>query len=136
MGALCARGIVDSGVFGMVLVRGIRGATTAGSNTQEAILEATTELLASLVNANDVQSDDVAAVYFTTTDDLDAEFPALAARQMGWEHVALLGGREMAVPGATPKCIRVLLLVNTDKALDELCFKYLRGAENLRSRGT
>jgi chorismate mutase len=119
----------------MALVRGIRGATTASSNTREAILEATAELLGSLSEANDVQLDDVAAVYFTTTDDLNAEFPAQAARKLGWEHVALLGGREMEAPNATPKCIRVLLLVNTDKAPEELRFKYLRGAENLRSRG-
>ena len=120
----------------MALVRGIRGATTADSNTKEAILDATSELLKSLVEANDVQLDEVAAVCFTTTDDLNAEFPALAARRMGWEHVALLGGREMSVPGATRRCIRVLLLVNTDKAPEELCFKYLRGAEKLRDRGT
>jgi chorismate mutase len=119
----------------MALVRGIRGATTATSNTKEAILEATAELLASLVEANDVQLDDVAAVYFTTTDDLNAEFPAQAARHLGWEHVALLGGREAPVPNATARCIRVLLLVNTDKAPDELRFIYLRGAENLRDRG-
>lgn len=119
----------------MALVRGIRGATTATDNTKESILEATAELLASLVEANDVRLNDVAAVYFTTTDDLNAEYPAQAARHLGWEHIALLGGREAEVPNATPRCIRVLLLVNTDKAPDELRFMYLRGAANLRDRG-
>ena len=120
----------------MVFVRGIRGATTASANTKDAILEATSELLESLVQANDVQLGDVAAVCFTTTNDLNAEFPAQAARRMGWEYVALLGAVELAVPDAVPRCIRVLLLVNTAKAQEDLSFKYLRGAADLRSRGT
>ena len=119
----------------MALVRGIRGATTASSNTREAILEVTTELLESLFEANDVQLGDVAAVYFTTTDDLNAEFPAVAARQMGWEYVARMCGHEMRVPGAPAQCIRVLLLINTDKAPQDLKNVYLRGATELRNRG-
>ena len=117
-------------------VRGIRGATTADTNSKEAILEATKELLGRLVEANDIDVDDVAAVYFTATDDLDAEFPALAARQMGWTKTALMCAREMNVGDGADGCIRVLLLVNTDKALEEIEFVYLKGASELRSRGT
>ena len=116
-------------------MRGIRGATTADENTSEAIVEATSELLQSLVEANDVQLDDIAAVQFTSTVDLDAEFPALAARKIGWIDVALLGSVEVDAPGATKKCIRVLLLVNTDKSPQDIQFKYLKGAANLRSGG-
>ena len=120
----------------MTGVRGIRGATTADANSKEAILEATKELLGRLVEANDIDVDDVAAAYFTATDDLDAEFPALAARQMGWTKTALMCAREMNVGDGADRCIRVLLLVNTDKALEEIEFVYLKGASDLRSRGT
>ena len=116
-------------------MRGIRGATTADENTSEAIIEATTELLKSLIEATDVQLDDIAAVQFTSTVDLDAEFPALSARKIGWTNVALLGSVEVDVVGTTEKCIRVLLLVNTDKSPQDIQFRYLKGAANLRSRG-
>ena len=97
----------------MSKVRGIRGATTADANTKKAILGATRELLEEMVKINEIEVDDVAATIFTTTEDLNAEFPALAARQMGWNGVALMCGHEMRVPDALPSCIRVLLLVNT-----------------------
>ena len=119
----------------MTGVRGIRGATSADTNSKEAILEATTELLGRLVEANDIHVDDVAAAYFTATDDLNAEFPALAARQMGWTRAALMCAREMNVEDGAKRCIRVLLLVNTDKTPEDIQFVYLRGASNLRSRG-
>lgn len=119
----------------MARVRGIRGATTADGNTREAILEATTELLERLTEANELETDDIAAAMFTTTVDLNAEFPALAARKMGWGYVALLDSHEMRVPDALTQCIRVLILVNTDKAPQELTNVYLRGATNLRDRG-
>ncbi len=119
----------------MALVRGIRGATTAEDNTREAILRATKELLERLVDDNGITPDDVAAAFFTATEDLNAEFPALAARQMGWRYVALLDGHEMKVPNALAQCIRVLLIVNTEKAPEELINVYLKGAENLRERG-
>jgi chorismate mutase len=117
-----------------LVCRGLRGATTATENTKEAILEATRELLESLVAANDFTTDDVAAAILTTTQDLDAEFPAVAARQMGWEHVALLCGHEMKVPDSLLLCIRVLILVNTEKGPQELIHMYLRDAKDLRSR--
>ena len=120
----------------MSRVRGIRGATTADGNTREAILQATRELLERLVEANDIKLDDVAAAHLTTTEDLDAEFPAVAARQMGWDYVAILCGHEMRVPGSQARCIRVLLLVNTEKAPQDLNNVYIKGATNLRDRGT
>ena len=119
----------------MTGVRGIRGATTADTNSKEAILEATAELLGRLVEANGIDMDDVAAAYFTATDDLNAEFPALAARQMGWTETALMCAREMNVEDGAGRCIRVLLLVNMDKAQQDIEFVYLKGASNLRSRG-
>ncbi len=121
----------------MTLVcRGLRGATTARANTKEAILEATREMLERLMEANALQKDSVAAAIFTTTRDLNAEFPAVAARLMGWEHVALLDAHEMDVPDGLASCIRTLVLINTDKQAHELVNVYLRGAVNLRARGT
>ena len=116
--------------------RGIRGATTVDSNTPEAILAATTELLIELMRANDIDVADVASAMFTTTRDLNAEFPAVAARQLGWTEVALMCGHEMSVPDATPRVIRTLVLVNTDKTQSEIVNVYLRDAKSLRARGT
>ncbi len=113
--------------------RGIRGATTVAANDPEAILEATTELLTEMVRANDLRVDDVASAFFTTTPDLNAEFPAVAARRgLGWRHVALLCGHEMDVPGSLARCLRILLHVNTEKEPQELAHIYLRGATALR----
>lgn len=113
-------------------LRGIRGATTVDANTREAVLQATTELLSALIDANDIRRDDIASVIFTTTADVNAEFPALAARHMGWSNVALMCGHEMAVPGSLPMCLRILMHINTAKTPDELRFVYLRGARVLR----
>lgn len=113
--------------------RGIRGATTVESNTAEDILEATTELLTAIIEANGVKVEDVASAMFTTTLDLNAEFPALAARQLGWTDAALLCGHEMNVPGALGKCIRILIHWNTDKNASEIKHVYLRAAKDLRS---
>ena len=112
--------------------RGIRGATTASDNTAEAILEATSDLLTRLVEANDIQQEDVASVIFTTTVDLTAEYPAVAARQMGWYDVALMCGHEMVVPGALQQCIRILIHWNTTHSNSEIQHVYLRGAVTLR----
>ena len=118
-------------------VRGIRGATTATANSAEAIVEATVELLAELIGLNGVDREEVAFAYFTTTLDLDAEFPALAARRMGWTGVPLLCGNDMVVPGPNPRsvpmCIRILLLYNTDRAQSEMRSAYLRGAQAIRA---
>lgn len=116
----------------MLHCRGIRGATTVEANTAEAILAATRELLALMVEANQVQLADITSAFFTLTDDLDAVYPALAARQMGWEDVALLCAREIAVPGAQTRCVRVLLHVNTEQRLEQIRHVYLRDAVHLR----
>ena len=116
-----------------VRVRGIRGATTVERNTKDAILEATTELLQLLIDANEIDAADVASAIFTTTPDLNAEFPAVAARQrFGWHHVALSCAHEMAVPGSLPMCLRILLHVNTDRTQEEVSHVYTRGAAVLR----
>jgi len=119
-----------------MMTRGIRGATTSTANTREAILEATTEMLERLVEANDLGKERIAAALFTTTRDLNADFPAVAARLLGWTEVALMCSHEMDVPGALPSCIRVMVLVNTDKQPGEIVNVYLRDAVNLRNRGT
>ena len=119
----------------MTKLRGLRGATTADANTKSAIVSATSELLAELVTRNDLELDDVAAAFFTTTRDLNAEFPAVAARLLGWTQIALMCGHEMAVPDGQPMCIRVMVLLNTDKKPDQLDNVYLRQAANLRARG-
>ena len=112
--------------------RGIRGATMAEANTAPAILDATRELLERVISANGVKAEDVASVLFTTTPDLNAAFPAQAARELGWQDVALLCGHEMEVPGALEKCIRVLIHWNTEKSASEIEHVYLKGAASLR----
>jgi chorismate mutase len=112
--------------------RGIRGATTVERNDREEILAATTELLQLLVLHNELQTEDVASVIFTVTDDLNAEFPAVAARDLGWTETALMCARELPVPGSLDKCIRVLLHVNTERSAAEIQHIYIRGAVSLR----
>jgi chorismate mutase len=112
--------------------RGVRGATTVAHNDREEILQATRELVALMVRQNGISKQDVAAATFTTTIDLDAEFPALAARQLGWGDVPLLCGHEIHVPGSLEKCIRLLVLWNTEKSQGEIQHVYIRGAVRLR----
>jgi chorismate mutase len=116
----------------MLHCRGIRGATTADANTADAILAATRELLALMVASNEVQVEDITSAFFTLSEDLDAVYPAFAARQMGWEDVALLCARELPVPGGQAHCVRVLLHVNTEKRLEQIRHIYLRDAVSLR----
>ncbi len=116
-----------------MMVRGIRGATTVESNSREEILEATGELLASIVEANEVEHDHVASIIFTTTVDLNAEFPAVAAREAGWTDVALQCMHDMNVPGSLTRCVRILMHVNTERSNAELHHIYLRGARRLRA---
>lgn len=112
--------------------RGVRGATTVTENSAEAILEATRELLQATVAANSINEPDIASVILTATPDLDAVYPAVAARQLGWTRTALMCVQEMAVPGSLPRCVRVLIHWNTDRSLDELRHVYLREARSLR----
>lgn len=112
--------------------RGIRGATTVELNDREEILSATTELLELLIQHNNLHPEDIASAIFTVTADLDAEFPALAARYLGWTEVALMCAREIPVPHSLEKCIRVLLHVNTTRSAAEMQHIYIKGAVNLR----
>jgi chorismate mutase len=112
--------------------RGIRGAITVQEDSAAAILEATRELLTRIVEVNGVAVDEVASALFTVSHDLTAAFPAQAARQMGWQHAALLDAWEIPVPGSLPRCVRVLIHWNTDKPQPEIRHVYLHGAASLR----
>jgi len=114
------------------ILRGLRGATTASSNTSEAILDATAELLRALQVANGFQPEDVESAIFTSSPDLTAEYPARAARALGWADTPLLGAAEVGVPGGLPRCIRVLLHFYTDAPPRALKHTYLRDAATLR----
>jgi chorismate mutase len=116
----------------MMSFRGVRGATTADENSREAILRATRQLLALMIRLNAIEARDVASAIFSTTLDLNAEFPALAARQLGWLDVPLLCTHEIHVPGSLPLCIRVLIHWNTDKSQQEIKHVYLKKAVQLR----
>ncbi|MGI8474795.1 MAG: chorismate mutase [Thermomicrobiales bacterium] len=113
-------------------VRGVRGATTALSNTSEDILEATDEMMRMLIALNDLKPEDVASAIFTTTPDLNATFPALAAREIGWLEVPLMCGHEMSVTGSLQKAVRVMLHINTTRLASEIRHVYLKGARQLR----
>lgn len=114
-------------------VRGIRGAITVNQNTAEAILQATQELLQALLQANPgLQPEDIASVLFTVTEDLDAAYPAQAARALGWRQVPLMCAREIPVPGGLPRCIRILIHWNTDRPAASVRPVYLREAVQLR----
>ena len=115
-----------------MICRGVRGATTVESNSREEILTATRQLLALMIRLNDIQADDVGSAIFSITQDLDAEFPALAARQLGWLDVPLICTHEVNVPGSLPNCIRILLHWNTDRAQSEIQHVYIKGAIKLR----
>tara|TARA_B100000749_G_scaffold138697_1_gene106441 strand:+ start:584 stop:958 length:375 start_codon:yes stop_codon:yes gene_type:complete len=119
----------------MKACRGIRGATTADANTDEAIYSATRDMLQELINLNDINQEQVAAAYFTVTSDLDAAFPAAAARQLGWNNVALMCSTEIPVPDSMGRCIRVMILYNTEKSQDDIVNVYLKGTDVLRLRG-
>lgn len=123
---------MQKGESANIVCRGIRGATTATENSAEAILAATRELLYVMIRANEIKSFDVASTIFTTTRDLNAIYPALAARQLGWYDAALLCAHEMDVPGGLAKCIRILIHWNTIRQPGEIVHVYLHGAKDLR----
>lgn len=112
--------------------RGVRGATCALANDRESILSATRELLQEMVAANGIRAQDLAAALFTVTDDLDATFPAAAARELGWVEVPLLDAREIPVSGSLPRCIRALLLWNTERVQNDIVHVYNGEARILR----
>ena len=112
--------------------RGMRGATTVGENSERAIIAATRTLLERMVSANGIATKDIASVIFTTTPDLDAAYPARAARDLGWTDTPLLGAQEIDVPNSLPRCVRVLILWNTDRSIDQITHVYLGAAAALR----
>ena len=114
-------------------IRGIRGATTVSADQPDLILQATRELLEAILDENlEMRPEDVASAIFTVTDDLASTFPAQAARQMGWELVPMLCGREIPVPNSLPRVIRVLVHWNTELPQSEIRHVYLRDAVKLR----
>lgn len=113
-------------------IRGVRGATTSEANVEDAILQVTVELLQQMADTNGVESDEIAAIIFTSSPDLNAAFPAEAARRLKWAMVPVMSATEVAVPGALQRCIRVLMLWNTPRSQEEVVHVYLRGATALR----
>ena len=113
-------------------LRGLRGATIVDANTSDAILAATRELLHALIDANQLHAEEIASVIFSIPPDLDAVFPARAARELGWTHVALLDLAAPRVANDLPHCIRVLIHWNTEKSQAQIQHVYLRGAKSLR----
>lgn len=116
----------------MLACRAIRGATTVDSNTAEDILEATDELLQTVLALNEITADDMVSIIFTTTTDLNATFPAVAARSMGLDQIPLMCAHEMSVPGALDMVVRVMMHINTEKPAAEIKHVYLRRAKELR----
>lgn len=116
----------------MTVCRGVRGATTVANDDRDEILKATTQLLALMIRRNEIETTDVASAIFTVTKDLQSEFPALAARQLGWAEVPLLCSYEVSVERSLPRCIRILLHWNTIKTQSEIHHVYIRDAVKLR----
>ena len=114
------------------MVRAIRGATTVENNDREEIIEATKEMLETIISENNIKTEDMVSVIFTITSDLDKVFPAVAARKMGIVDVPLLDMSEPEIDGALNKCIRILMHINSDKQNKDMVHAYLRGATVLR----
>jgi len=105
------------------------------ANNKESIIAATKELLGEMVRANEIDTKDIAAILFSTTSDINAEFPAAATRELGWpQHLALLCGHEMNVPNDLPRCLRILMLVNTEKGPEQIVHVYLGEAKKLKDK--
>lgn len=113
-------------------VRAIRGAVQVDANDRAAVLDGTTDLVTEVMTRNGLVTDDVISVVFTATPDLNAEFPALAARKIGFQDVPLLCAAEIGVPGAMPLVVRLLMHVETDRPRSAIQHVYLRGAAALR----
>jgi len=112
--------------------RGVRGATTVQDNSADEIEKSARELLALMIRANGIEPEDVASVVFSTTPDLNATFPSIAARQFGWNDVAMMCVHELDVPDALPECLRILIHWNTTKSASEINHIYVKGAVKLR----
>jgi chorismate mutase len=116
----------------MMQMRGIRGAIRVKENTKESIFASTRMLLTEIIGANQIETEDIASIFFTATVDLNADYPAYAARDLGWTKVPLLCAREMDVPGGMSRVIRVLLHVNTSQSQVEIKHCYLGETQSLR----
>ena len=115
------------------MIRGMRGAITVDSNSEEVIISATEELLKQLIEGNNILPEQVASVFISTTEELNAAFPARALRKFaGWTYVPVMCMRELPVPNALPMCIRIMMHVNTAVTQEEIVHVYLKGATVLR----
>lgn len=114
------------------MLRGVRGATTVEDNEPNQIRERVQEMLSALTKANDIDTIDIAAAIFSTTPDLNSAFPATGARALGWTEVPLFGTQEIDNPSAVSKCVRVLLLWNTERPQSQITHLYLHNAAILR----
>jgi chorismate mutase len=124
--------VAGDGELVKVWVRGIRGAVTVSENSKSAICEATKELLLAIIRENEISPEDIISIIFSATPDLNAAFPAEAARQLGWLTVPLLCTTEIPVPGSLEKCVRVLVHAYTSRKQEEVRHVYLREAVRLR----
>lgn len=115
-----------------MVCRGIRGAITVEINTEDAILQATRQLLEKIILTNQLAIEDIAGIYFTATPDLDTAYPARAARELGWTDTAMMCAQEMSVTGSLAHCIRVLILWNTHVSSKDIKHIYLGDARSLR----
>lgn len=115
-----------------MFVRSVRGAITVSENTNKSILEGTKELLVEIINRNELDNASIISAIFSVTKDLNATFPAIAARELGWNDISLMCTNEIDVPNSLEKCIRVLIHFNTEKKNDEIKHVYLKGATVLR----
>ncbi|MBT2661026.1 chorismate mutase [Bacillus sp. ISL-45] len=115
------------------MIRGVRGAITVNENDEQEIITAAERLLKETVATNDITPDDVASIFISATDDVDAAFPARALRNLdGWTYVPVMCMQELSVPGSLQKCIRVMIHFNTEKPQEEIKHIYLEGAAGLR----
>lgn len=117
----------------MPRVRGLRGATSVDADASDAVVEATSELVRTMMSRNGVEMDDLVTMIFTATPDITSQFPAYAARKIGISDVPLLCATEMNVAGAPPRIIRVLMHIYTNKERADLRHVYLRDARGLRT---
>jgi len=113
-------------------VRGIRGAIQVDQDNKESILRSTAELLEKMIKINEVDTQEIVSIFFTSTDDLNAEYPAYAAREMGLTEVPLLCSRELNISKAMARLIRILIHVNTNKTQNEIRHLYLGATKSLR----
>lgn len=113
-------------------VRAVRGAVTVEDNSSSEIIQQTQILLEEIISRNEIAEEDIISAVFTVTPDLNAAFPAAAARNIGWTNIALMCMNEIAVPGSLEKCIRVMVHINSEKSNKEIRHVYLKGARVLR----